>query len=155
MKGDSGTSLVNASNGPISLGAAERAAFSLVVDSQLDLQVSIGLLVHQSGQRMRRIPFCAQGFADKLRYIVEPERRQHNFLYIRSGQAPFSTRCRTSGRCVQPLRIVEEQRKRMLWPSERAEEPPEHQPEAGAARKVPLSAKISSSPFWKPITPLN
>jgi Alginate export len=38
MKGDSGTSLVNCIQRPISLGAAERSAFSLVVDSQLDLQ---------------------------------------------------------------------------------------------------------------------
>jgi hypothetical protein len=38
MKDDSGTSLVNCIQRPISLDAAERAAFSLVVDSQLDLQ---------------------------------------------------------------------------------------------------------------------
>ena len=44
------------------------------------------------------------------------------------------------GRFVQPLRIVEEQRKRVLWPSERAEEPPEHQPEA--------VLRLSRRQFW-------
>src|SRR5713101_1065361 len=33
-------------------------------------------------------------------------------------------------RCIEPLQIIEEQRERVLRPSERAEEPPEHQLEA-------------------------
>jgi hypothetical protein len=49
--------------------SAASGCFDRAGDSRL-------VLVHQAGQSMRRIQLCAQGFADKLRYIVEPERRQ-------------------------------------------------------------------------------
>src|SRR5712692_6763896 len=67
-------------------------------------------------ERMRRTDFVVAVGAD-----------QHQVPHVRIGNQALQQfkSCR-----VQPLQIVEEQRKRVLRPGERAEEPPEHQQEA-------------------------
>jgi len=60
-------------------------------------------------------------------FVVAVSPDQHQVPHVRVGNQVLQQfkSCR-----VQPLQIVEEQRKRVLRPGERAEEPPEHQLEA-------------------------
>ena len=77
------------------------------------------------------------GLADRLQRPHERVRRtdlvvavgpdQHQVPHVRIGNQVLQE---FKGCRVQPLQIVEEQRKRVLRPGERAEEPPEHQLEA-------------------------
>src|SRR6202007_1084501 len=82
----------------------------------LDPGSSLAGRLQHPHERVRRIDF-----------VVAVGSEQHQVPHVQIGNQALQKvkSCR-----VQPLQIIEEQRKRVLRPGERAEEPPEHQLEA-------------------------
>src|SRR5260370_2765815 len=73
---------------------------------------------------------CGQRARERVRrtdFIVAVGPDQHQVPYVRFGNQVLQ---QVKGCRVQPLQIVEEQRKRVLRPGKRAEEAPKHQLEA-------------------------